>query len=56
MCSRYEPEIFHSPSELPFFEHSTHPKKVYDFSFLGTTQYFASTEFTSVMKLIPSLI
>ena len=31
-------------------------KKVYDFSsFLGTTQSLASTVFTSVMKLIPSL-
>jgi hypothetical protein len=31
-------------------------KKVYDFSsFLGPTQSLASTVFTSVMKLIPSL-
>jgi hypothetical protein len=31
-------------------------KRSMTFSFLGTTQSFASTVFTSVMKLIPSLI
>jgi hypothetical protein len=28
MCARYEPEILGLPSESPFVEYSTHPKKI----------------------------
>jgi hypothetical protein len=35
MCARYEQEILHSPSESPFVEYSTHPKKVCDHLLFG---------------------